>query len=121
LHAALPARDARPARWSRWEAIRDILQDRGVLGDHDAIVMRQCRHQAKRISRSGNPSRRSAPPGLLIDLEIGRVPPGFVERQPCRHRTASGREIKVHRVPPWRLTQRIALTGQVDFYTIRII
>ena len=78
------------------EAIRDILQNRRVLGQHQPVIGAQRRHQPQRVYLAKVRAVILHHLGLGIDLEIGGLGAGLIQRDPGRQRTGERREIKVH-------------------------
>ncbi len=78
------------------KTIRDILQDRRVLGEHEPVVGAQRRHQAERVDLIKVGPVVLHYLGLGIDLEISGLGTGLIQRDAGRQRAGQRREIKVH-------------------------
>jgi AcrR family transcriptional regulator len=94
------------------KAVRDILKNRGVFGEDQAIIGADRRHEAERI--------HAAKIGIVlqhllrfwIDFKIARLGAGFIQGDAGCHRTGKGREVEVHGASPG------VEAGVLDFYTV---
>ena len=96
------------ARFSVGEAVGDVLQDRGVLGQQGAVIQPDRRHHAERV-QAENKSEPSSTMRLVFGSTSMKpaLRTGLVECNAGGERTGERREIKVHRGSP-----------RVDFCTV---
>ena len=83
---------------SAGEALGDVLQDRGVFGQHIAVVGAQGRHHPERVDLEK--VRAVGQPLGAVAIDVADIRSGFVQCDARRHRAGQRREIKVHKASP---------------------
>ncbi len=78
------------------KAIRDILQDRRVLGENEPVIGAHRRHQPERVHLIKIRAVVLHDLRLRIDLEISGLGAGLIQRNSGRQRAGERREIQVH-------------------------
>jgi hypothetical protein len=94
------------------KTVRDILQDRRVLGEHKPFIGAQRRHQSERVHLIKIRTVILHDLGLGIDLKISGLGAGLIQRNAGRQRAGQRREIQVHEFLLGGLAQ---FTEPVDF------